>query len=97
MHVDDFLYAGSKNCRKPVVHKIMRKYEMGKHQGGNFRYVGTEIIQTTGGIKVQQDLYIDGSEETPINRKRATEKYAALKNDEIQELNRSVKLGCNTD
>ena len=59
MHVDDFLYAGSQNFRKRVVHKVMRKHKMGKHQGGNFKYMGIEIIQTTGGIKAQQDLYID--------------------------------------
>ena len=59
---------------------------MGKHQVGNFKYVEIEIIQTTEGIKVQQDLYIDGVEEISISRKRATEKYAVLKNDEIPSL-----------
>ena len=73
MHVDDFLYAGSQNFRKRVVYKIMQKYEMGKHQSGNFKYVGIEIIQTTEGIKVQHNLYIDGVKEIPISRKRATE------------------------
>ena len=48
--------------------------------------MGIEIIQTTAGIKVQQNLYIDGVEEIPISRKRATEKYAALKNDKIGSL-----------
>ena len=59
---------------------------MGKHQGGNFRYVGIEIIQTTEGIKVKRNLYIDGIEKIPISRIRATEKYATLKNDEIRSL-----------
>ena len=86
MHVDDFLYAGSQNFRKRVVYKITQKYEMGKHQGGNFKYVGIGIIQTTEGIKVQQSLCTDGVEEIAISRKRATEKYAALKNDEIRSL-----------
>ena len=73
MHVDNFLYAGSQNFRKRVVHKIMQKYEMGKHQGDNFKYVGIEIIQTTDGFKVQQNLYSNGVEEIPISRKRTTE------------------------
>ena len=59
---------------------------MGKHQGGNFKYVEIKIIQTTEGIKVQQNLYIDGVEEIPTSRKRTTEKYAVLKNDEIRSL-----------
>ena len=51
MHVDDFLYAGSQNFKKCVVYKMMQKYEMGKHQGSNFKYVTIEITQTTEGIK----------------------------------------------
>ena len=86
MHVDDFLYAGSQNCRKRVVHKIMQNYEIGKHQGGNFKYVGIEFIQTAEGIKVQQNLYIDGVEEMSISRKRATKKYPALKYVKIRSL-----------
>ena len=76
---------------KNVVHKIMRKYEMGKHQGGNFKFVGIKIIQTTGGIKVQQHLYTDGIEEIPISRKRATKKYAVVNGRQLP-LNHSSKV-----
>ena len=40
MHVDDFLFAGSNNFRKFVINNLMEKYKMGKHQGGDFKYVG---------------------------------------------------------
>ena len=58
MHVDDFLYGGTKEFHNWVIDNVRNQFKIGSHETGAFTYVGLNIQQTDDGIIMNQKSYI---------------------------------------
>ena len=45
-HVDDFLHCGTLYFENNVMTKLRQHFEAGKVEGGQFKYVGFDVIQS---------------------------------------------------
>ena len=86
MHVDDFLYAGTKEFKRHVIDKIIQKYKVGRQINGSFRYVGLKIAQAKDNITIDQSEYIAEMEEIPVSPERKNDKCAPLTEYEREKL-----------
>ena len=69
VHVDDFLWAGSKNFEENVVSKIKSIFEIGKEQSISFQYIGLEIKEDDDCIILSQRQYCETIEEIQIEKR----------------------------
>ena len=58
MHVDDFLYGGTKEFLKLVIDCVKQQFRIGSQEAGAFTYVGLNIQQTDEGIVMNQRSYL---------------------------------------
>ena len=85
-HVDDFLHAGSDVFEKNVMGPLRERFIAGKVEKTNFRYVGFSVMQSTEGIKLSMDEYVEnivlkkiipGSDNRPLDKEEKSE-YRSL-------------------
>ena len=77
-HVDDFLHAGTGTFEHLVMEKLRERFLAGKIEGGNFRYVGFNIIQDKKFILLDQSEYVFGIKNAIIQPDRVTQKTEPL-------------------
>ena len=58
MHVDDFLYGGTKEFLTLVIDCVKKQFRIGSQDSGAFTYVGLNIQQTDEGIVMNQKSYL---------------------------------------
>ena len=58
-HIDDFLHAGDSVFDSKVMVPLRSRFVAGKVESGHFKYVGLSISQSSQGISVDLDDYID--------------------------------------
>ena len=58
-HIDDFLHAGDSVFDRKVMEPLRKRFVAGKVESGHFKYVGLSISQSSSGISVDLDDYID--------------------------------------
>ena len=57
MHVDDFLWGGTKHFEEHVINKIRNKFQISQQSSRAFKYIGMELEQDDEGIRINQNLY----------------------------------------
>ena len=69
-HVDDFIYCGTDAFQSEVMQKLRVKFKIGAECSGNFKYVGLDIVQSRGEVKIDQSMYIKNIEPISISKER---------------------------
>ena len=82
IHVDDFLYGGSKQFEKKI-EEIRHKFVVGSEFNAPFKYVGLNVDRTNEGIIIDQSNYIQRIEEVKIENRN--ERSRPLNPDEQRE------------
>ena len=86
IHVDDFLWGGTKEFEEHVINEIRSKFDVGKEADCIFKYVGIETEQSAVGITVKQKSYLDSVDSIPLSLGRASRKYDNLNTQEAEKL-----------
>ena len=76
LHVDDFLVAGTTEFFQIVKKKLIGRFTFGKIEFGSFKFTGLNIKQTSEGILVDQNDYVQSLE--PIKLEKVADKYEKL-------------------
>ena len=82
VHVDDFVYAGTDNWKERVMGNFKCKFKISVEAEKTFRYIGLNVKQHEGYIKIDQENYVQLLKPIPISRERAKEKEALLDKNE---------------
>ena len=67
LHVDDFLWSGTKVFRQTVIDKVTSTFQSGKQDEGNFQYVGLDIKHLEERIVLDKKPYIESLDYIKIN------------------------------
>ena len=60
VHVDDFLWSGTKQFENIVIGKLRNTFKIGKEDSQSFKYLGLDIVHTSdGGINLVQNKYTE--------------------------------------
>ena len=59
IHVDDFLYGGDVMFHETIVQSIKARFIIGLHESKDMKYLGLDIKQSTSGIVLTMDDYIE--------------------------------------
>ena len=70
LHVDDILWAGSFSFEQNVINKIQKMFQIGSAETECFKYVGVNVQNLRGSIKVDQDHYISSIQEATVHPDR---------------------------
>lgn len=57
MHVDDFLWGGTKRFENLIIMKINEKFNVGQQSQNIFKYIGLEVTENNNGIIIDQNQY----------------------------------------
>ena len=87
-HVDDFAFCGDKSFEKNVIGGLRKIFRISTHDYGSFKYVGLDVFQDDGGIKVSQDSYIESIMPINIDSSRKSMKNNSLTKEERDDLKR---------
>ena len=88
MHVDDFVCSGNEYFEKDIISTLKKKFLVGTHEYGTFKYLGLNVIQSETGITLDQNLYTSTIQPIEINKDRASIKDLELNQAEKRELKR---------
>ena len=86
LHVDDFLWSGTKVFRQTVIDKVTSTFQSGKQDEGNFKNVGLDIKHLEERIVSDKKPYIEGLDYIKINPARSERKHDPLNQEEISVL-----------
>ena len=67
-HVDDFLYGGNNYFSKTIIPQIRSKFVIGSEEENCLVYLGLVVDQTSLGIKLSLDRYIEGLQELDTSK-----------------------------
>ena len=73
-HVDDFLHTGDDNFNSKVVGPIRQHYTVGRCEEATFDYIGFHLEQTTEGIMVAQNQYVESISNYDMRSSRRSQK-----------------------
>ena len=59
IHVDDVMFAGTKEFYKRIIQTIIKKYTVGRIELGSFNFTGWNLRQDPEGIILSQQSYLD--------------------------------------
>ena len=65
-HVDDFVYGGNSKFHQTVILKILKMFKISAQSSCIFKYLGLNVKQVNGEIRIDQVGYIDSLELTKI-------------------------------
>ena len=85
-HVDDFVYCGTNEFQSSVIQKLKVMFKIGEEGSANFRYVGLNVTQTRGEIRVDQNDYVTGIEPIKLSKGRKECVDSQLTSDEKLEI-----------
>ena len=84
MHVDDFLWEGTKHFEEHVINKIRNKFQISQQSSRAFKYIGMELEQDDYGIRINQNLYSESIK--PISIKVDRHKDSFVDKEEYDDL-----------
>ena len=85
-HVDDFIYVGTSQWHEEVINHVMQKFRISAHAVGTFRYVGLNVKQTSEGIFVDQQAYVQELKPIELKPERMQCKDDLLSSEEKSQL-----------
>ena len=93
-HIDDFMHCGNKWFDDNVIKQLTTRFQIGKQESENFRYIGFDIKQNDMEAVLEQEQYVNSLEAIEIKPERAKEKKSPLTTREQRDL-RSTVGRCN--
>ena len=88
-HVDDFAFCGTKEWHKNIISQLKLDFKISATAQGAFKYVGLNVIQSKGCVKIDQNAYISAIRPISVPEGRLQESDRSLTPDEKSQL-RSV-------
>ena len=85
-HVDDFLFAGTEKFYQSVINSLKQTFPISKESSSAFKYIGVELQQTSNGINIAQEKYLDKLKEIEVSSSRLKEKTSPITEEERSEL-----------
>ena len=82
LHVDDFVYCGTRKWHENVMGSIQRKFKISAKHSGSFKYIGLNVSQTDSEIVVDQRQYVESLKPISLTAERAQQKEEPLTKDE---------------
>ena len=82
IHVDDFLFCGTKAFEKCVIEKIKEEFLVGSSASGSFKYLGLNVMVSKDGIAVDQVQYASSLSTVELSYSRAMQKNSELSEQE---------------
>ena len=70
IHVDDFCFGGSKIFQTSVIDKLRKIFKVKSEDIAEFKYLGLEVKQNGGNIRLGQDEYVKKLKPIPIANNR---------------------------
>ena len=86
LHVDDFVFCGTKEWEQRVVQTICITFKISAHYQGSFKYIGLNVSQIKDEVIVNQNHYIESLKEIKLSAERRRQKDSPLTSDEISHL-----------
>ena len=90
IHVDDFIWAGTKEFKESIMKNLETHFKVGSMACGKFHYLGVSIVQMSESIRVTQKKYVQEVHEIEINSERAKQRKDELKIEEKQTLQATI-------
>ena len=84
MHVDDFVFTGTKSFKSRVIDQIKVTFKIGAESAGSFKYIGLSIFQENDLIDVSQNEYVKNIQPIKLSENRHPD--SALTTEEKDEL-----------
>ena len=88
-HVDDFVFGGTDKWHENVIDKVTTRFKISAQSTGSFKYVGLNVVQTTEGVFIDQQTYVQSLMPITLSAERLSEKDDLLTSEEKSQL-RSV-------
>lgn len=82
MHVDDFLWGGTKRFENVVIAQIRNNFQVREQSNNVFRYIGLDIVQNEYGVTLHQNKYCKSLESINVNAERGLDKKAICNKEE---------------
>ena len=76
MHIDDFLWGGTKIFEQHVINHLKEKFDIGNQSSGTFVYIGLELDQNEQGITLKQDKYLGHINPIELHTGRCKDDFA---------------------
>ena len=70
VHVDDFLWTGTKQFERTVIVKIRQMFNVGKEASDSFKYLGLGLSQEDDQIILSQKDYVNMLQTIPFDKQR---------------------------
>ena len=71
IHVDDFLWSGSREFKEKVVLKLQSIFKISKMEEEAFKYLGINLTQVDGELLLEQKQYVNSINALPVPAKSA--------------------------
>ena len=82
-HIDDFMHCGNEFFYEKIINGLCKRFQAGSRQHENFKYVGFQIAQTSTGITLSQQDYVENIEVPEIPAPRGIKKLELLTSEEM--------------
>ena len=82
IHVDDFLWSGTENFVTNVIIPFRRVFKISKEESDCFSYIGINIEQKQGDIKINQMQYRDSIKSVELTKEQLSNKDRVANEDE---------------
>ena len=77
-HVDDFLHAGNNRFETDIIKPLHQRFHAGRCEEETFNYVGFHLTQTSDGITISQNDYVQSLPDVEISPERMSQKCEKL-------------------
>ena len=83
LHVDDFLTCGGKMFKMQVLPQLLKHFQVGKSESGDFMYTGYKLVQNNHGIKLDQVDYVSNINVPVLDAERLKQKDQPMSQEEL--------------
>ena len=77
-HVDDFCWGGTKLFEDKVINVLRQKFRVSKEENSAFTFLGLNVFQSSDGILLHQQEYIDELLPIEIEKNRGKNKKTKI-------------------
>jgi transposase InsO family protein len=83
LHVDDFLTCGGKLFKMQILPQLLKHFQVGKSESGDFMYTGYKLVQNNSGIKLDQVDYVTNINVPALDAERLKQKDQPMDQEEL--------------
>jgi len=85
VHVDDIMYAGTPTFQTEVINPLMERITVGSRNSGSFKYIGVNIEQEGGMLKLHQNDYIETLKPVQVPKETSSRRSDQLGEREVEQ------------